>query len=607
MRVITKLLLIISFVLSGGSPIWASSLTTIDVSGNNENPTFYEELDGEWMFFHKEFLMPEHLENRLNDGTGIRIELPHLFEEHFEDSMTFGTYVAKVRIPAHYVGKTIAIYNPFQNGSYKLYADQTLISLNGKAGMNEQLEQAEMAPKVGYFEVDTNEFLVVIQLSNFHSISGGFINTPKIGDSTIVTERYNSSVISHFFVSGSIFVMGIFTFLLAYFYKNERTSYLFALFCFVVSVRSIFAVPYFYTTTIVSMPWEWGIRIDYSCTVIASVIYFIIILEWYKEYCKKWVFYAGIALSTFLLVLTLFTEPVTFQYWVNTLFNLMIVPIGYMIFMSIKVIRSRNKVSLVSLIGLGSIAIGAINDFLILNNYYQGPMIILPTVGIFVLTQVVVMSRNYANKIHETDTLNKALMVLTSSLDEKVNLRTQELQVANEKLLTLATKDALTGIANRHTFNMKIQEHFAYHKQQQLPLSLLMLDLDSFKTYNDYYGHIYGDELLQKVVMIIEQALPSEATFARYGGEEFAVILAETTREDAYKLGEKIVRTVHDARLEHLGQEIGIVTISVGGATMTAEDAYNSPSEFINVADQQLYKSKNHGRNQCTMQYNSIA
>lgn len=606
MRVITKLILIIGFVLSGGPPILADGLHTIDVSGNNENSTFYEVLDGEWMFFHEEFLMPEHIERRLTDGTGVRIELPHLFEEHYEGSMTFGTYAAKVKIPAHYVGKTIAIYNPFQYSSYKLYADQTLISLNGKAGMNKQLEQAEMAPKIGYFEVDTNEFLVVMQLSNFHSISGGYINPLKIGDSAIITERYNSNVITHFFVNGTIFVMGIFTFLLAYFYKNERISYLFALFCFVVSVRSIFAVPYFYTTTIVSMPWEWGIRIDYTCTMVASIIYFVLILEWYKEYCSKWVFYSSIALLSFLLVLTLFTEPITFQYWVNKLFSLVIVPIGYMIFMSIKVIRSGNKAALGNLVGLGIIAIGAINDFLIMKNYYQGTMIILPTVGIYILIQVVVMSKNYANKIHETDNLNKALLTLTSSLDEKVHLRTQELQAANEKLLTLATKDALTGIANRHTFNMKINEHFTYHKQQQLPLSLLMLDLDSFKKYNDYYGHIYGDELLQKVVKIIEQALPSEAIFARYGGEEFAVILAETTREEACKLGERVVRAVHDARLEHLGHDIGIVTISVGGATMTAKDAYNSPSEFINVADQQLYKSKNQGRNQCTMQYYSI-
>lgn len=607
MRIITKLLLIIGFVLSGGSPIWASSLQTIDVSDNNENPTFYEVLDGEWMFFHEEFLMPEHIEKRLNDGTGEIIELPHLFEQNYEDSMTFGTYAAKVKIPAHYVGKTIAIYNPFQSSSYKLYADKTLISQNGKVGFNKQLESAEMGPKVGYFEVDKNEFLVVMQLSNFHSISGGYINTLKIGDSAIVTERYNSSIISHFFINGSIFVMGIFTFLLAYFYKNDRTSYIFALFCFVVPVRSIFAMPYIYTTTIVSMPWEWGIRIEYSCTMIASIIYFILVLEWYKEYCSKWLFFTGIALFSFLLVLTLFTEPITFQYWVNKLFSLVIVPIGYMVFISIKVIRSGNKVALGNLVGLGIIAIGAINDFLILKNYYQGRMMILPTIGIFVLIQVVVMSRNYANKIHETDNLNKALLSLTSSLDEKVNLRTHELQVANEKLLTLATKDALTGIANRHTFNMKIQEHFAYHKQQQLPLSLLMLDLDSFKKYNDYYGHIYGDELLQNVVKIIEQALPSEAIFARYGGEEFAVILAGIKREEACKLGERVVRAVHDARLEHLGHDIGIVTVSVGGATMTSEDTYNSPSEFINVADQQLYKSKNHGRNQCTMQYDSIA
>ncbi len=174
----------------------------------------------------------------------------------------------------------------------------------------------------------------------------------------------------------------------------------------------------------------------------------------------------------------------------------------------------------------------------------------------------------------------------------------QELFRLHKELETLAVKDALTGVWNRRHFDSIFEIEWASARRAGLPLSLVMLDVDFFKQYNDRYGHGLGDECLKNVAKALEQAAVRPRDMAaRIGGEEFALILPETDAEAARKIAERCLRSVENLKVPHEGSAIGaFVTVSMGLATITPSAETNS-KHFIEAADKLLYKAKQNGRN----------
>lgn len=165
----------------------------------------------------------------------------------------------------------------------------------------------------------------------------------------------------------------------------------------------------------------------------------------------------------------------------------------------------------------------------------------------------------------------------------------------------LSIMDEVTGAYNRRYFDMVLEEEWKRSMREYTPVSLVMVDLDFFKAYNDKFGHQMGDVCLYSLTKIISGQLKRAADFiARYGGEEFAVVLPNTNAENARLLAERIRRSVEEARIQAANDSVSPwVTISVGVATTTAE--FNQSSAvLIKAADQAMYKSKQAGRNRVT-------
>jgi len=170
-----------------------------------------------------------------------------------------------------------------------------------------------------------------------------------------------------------------------------------------------------------------------------------------------------------------------------------------------------------------------------------------------------------------------------------------------DKLEFMSAVDALTGVANRRRFDEYLDQEWRRGNRNEYPLSLLMIDIDHFKSYNDTYGHQQGDECLRNVAHEIQQHLrrPSDMV-ARYGGEEFSIILPDTPLDAALALADRIRSGVENLNIEHSGSETyGHITISVGAATKVPTDDHSMIS-FIEAADKNLYTSKNGGRNRIT-------
>ena len=180
----------------------------------------------------------------------------------------------------------------------------------------------------------------------------------------------------------------------------------------------------------------------------------------------------------------------------------------------------------------------------------------------------------------------------------ELRLSQQQLMEKNRELERLTNVDGLTGLSNRRYFDEYMEREWKRAIRSQEPLSILMVDVDHFKQYNDTYGHIAGDDVLRKVADTFKQGCRRPADLAaRYGGEEFAVILPETPFAELQPTAEKLCHAVEALSLPHSASTAGkCVTVSVGGATAVPqrEDSF---SLLVDAADKSLYEAKRSGRN----------
>lgn len=193
-----------------------------------------------------------------------------------------------------------------------------------------------------------------------------------------------------------------------------------------------------------------------------------------------------------------------------------------------------------------------------------------------------------------TDTLAAqrwALQETNLNLEHQVEVRTQELQEANQMLERLARQDALTGLNNRRAADERLLEEFQRWGRSGATYALLLMDIDFFKRVNDTYGHKEGDRVLQHVAELLRRQVRSTDFLARFGGEEFLALLPDTDREGAQVMAEKLRAQVEASPLEPVGR----VTLSIGLALIKVGDT--DPEAALRRADAALYRAKGAGRN----------
>ena len=173
---------------------------------------------------------------------------------------------------------------------------------------------------------------------------------------------------------------------------------------------------------------------------------------------------------------------------------------------------------------------------------------------------------------------------------KKLRQQSNMLQDVNSKLTELAAVDGLTQLRNRRSFEERLEDETRRWRRHGTDVSLILLDIDHFKTYNDTYGHPRGDEVLRAVGQLLRTSLRAADFAARYGGEEFAIILPNTNRAGSLVVAEQLRRAIEGATWEERP-----ITASVGVATMSEE--VSTPELLVDQADRALYRSKEAGRN----------
>lgn len=214
-------------------------------------------------------------------------------------------------------------------------------------------------------------------------------------------------------------------------------------------------------------------------------------------------------------------------------------------------------------------------------------------------SNVYIWLETVAKAVRNGNNLESILLItrdITSRKEQAIAL-----EESNQILHRLSMLDGLTEIPNRRYFDTKLAEEWDYSKRTGIPFSIILLDIDYFKKYNDEYGHLEGDDCLRRVASLLNNTLKRPRDFvARYGGEEFIVILPETDADGAMIVAEHLRSNIRAENIPHINSKIDrYVTVSLGCATIIPTDM-DTPEEVVEMADKALYKSKQTGRNRVT-------
>jgi sensor histidine kinase YesM len=403
----------------------SDSLGVIDIKNNRQSEGLYSTLDGEWHFFEKALMTPDEVKGQLRKGKGRTVTLPSSFQAQSGEINSFGTYSVVIKIPEEFVGETLAIHIPYQYSAYRFFVEQSEIAWNGVVGKDSASHISEMSPRTGYFIAESEEVQLTLQVSSFDHIRGGFENSIYFGEASVVSKKFNTNMITTLFMNGSIFIIGLFMVLFALYRRKEHVFFIFGLFAMIISVRAIFTVPFYYTLIFIDMSWLWGTRLEYILTEATSMIYVILLWKWHEQEFSKKVMYSLVVVHSTLIVATLFTQPVFFQALFFKVFYLAIPTFFYVLYVIYRSIRNSNQNAKVNLIGMGLIFMAFFNDFAIGQNWYQSIPLMLPAVGVYVIIHVILMSKNFAESVRQTEQQNKQLLALNSS-NEKLAVKLQK-------------------------------------------------------------------------------------------------------------------------------------------------------------------------------------
>lgn len=474
----------------------------------------------------------------------------------------------------------------------------------GEISQTPAQQVTEKAPKIASFVPKSEYFSLSIQVSNYTHLHGGLEKPLRIGLSSTINRQFMAQMMSIAMVCGAVLGLGLFTIMFSIFrgaaQRNSRSIFIFGIFIIFLALHNLFSAPYPYTI-FTDIGWLLGSRLEYLFTFLA-VFFFITYMHLFNpRYLKHAIYYVGIGLLMLNIAVTLLSAPEVFQRLAiySSIYGLVVG--GNFIYGFYQTLSQRFAYSRLTLCAVFFLCVTVLNDYLLLLNVIESIHLSFISTSLYALLIMFQQSRHYAHQTCHTEQLNNELLGLNSSLDQKVRERTEQLHQLNSKLEQQVNIDALTEAFNRRALNHEIQRRFdlLVHEPQHR-LAFAMIDVDYFKNYNDYYGHLKGDEILRQLVATIQAVLPENGYLARYGGEEFAILLSGLSSEAVDEILEQVLYAVRDQQLEHLNRADlkKYVTVSIGVAYRDATHYFSDIHALMKTADQYLYDAKIAGRDQ---------
>lgn len=546
-------------------------------------------LDGSWYYFPEQ-LQLDHFHQ------GLEVELPNSFATLSGKVSDHGTFTQKFSLPEHAIGEPVAIYIPYQYGAYELFINDELRLKVGTVGL-ENIHQTEMTPKLASFVSDQAEFSLSFRVSSYQHIRGGLENSMWIGYEQPIRQILYKNVLLTTWISGMLVMIALFMVLFALYRLRQggkNISLLFlGLFILCFSLRTFFAVPFSYTL-FTSIGWVWGTRFEYLLTELVCLFFLTYLFLGLRHFVHAKVYYLLSTIILINIVVTLTQQPIVFQNFFFKTFTFSLLLFLNVLYGAYRIYREKRAFSKVNAAAVFVVLCTFFHDLLLGMNAIDSVEIAFYTACLYFIIVTIQLSRDYAIQSDRAISSNCELKRLNQSLDQQVIERTAKVVELNEQLQQQLKRDTLTGAYNRFALNETLKERFEHAKTAQNCLVFFMLDVDYFKAYNDNYGHLKGDDVLRRLVEILQAQLPEYGFLARYGGEEFSMVLSLENVAQAQVFAEQCLHAILQAQIPHAYRldDLAVVSVSIGGAVLVNSEAGETVIDLMKAADANLYKAK---------------
>lgn len=581
-------------------------------------------LDGDWAFYWNQLLEPANIDQ----GTlSAYVPFPSSWNKYqIDDEKIPGSGYATYRLKFTAADNQIlALKIPKVRTAYKLFINGEPITTVGTIGTTRETMVPKYQPQVVAFNAVSGENEIVLEVSNFYRPSGGLLNSIQLGgESQLLTIRY-FGLTYELFLFGALMMMGVYHLALFCFRRKDRAPLYFGLFCTLVAIRTLFIGEAFLFSFFQNLNFE----IIYKVQTLSFYLGVPLILMFFRSILPQ--YFNPLIVRTTQIIAGAYTLVVLFTpTWIAAIINPLyqiwtVLMIVYLFAMLIKIALHREKNSgLIILGGLFLIATCLMdiitlspwisdNWLSFLQTIFQGDANSSTGQLIFAVLYSLLLAKTFTESLEQRTVMSEQLAEMNDHLDELVAQRTRELTASNDQieqqnyelelinheLQRLSLRDPLTELWNRRKYDETIVMEWNRCLRQHRPISLLFIDVDYFKNYNDLYGHVAGDATLIKIGNTLRTALSRPTDMVvRYGGEEFIVLLAETDKEEALSNAHRLLKKVEALAIPHEGSVVkNCITVSIGVATLLP-DHHSRHEDLVKMADEALYQAKSNGRNQ---------
>jgi diguanylate cyclase (GGDEF)-like protein len=499
-------------------------------------------LTGTWEFYPQQLLTSEQLETVRKPGDlgGTYIDVPSLWDEHMpdEDASGYGTYRILLELPP---GRTFALGLKSIYTSYTLFINGEQTYRVGEPSEISSTYQPAFLPSVISFASGSGNVELIFHVANFNHAKGGILQEVILGRPEIISRIFSLETGITLFLAGLLVLTGLF---MVTFYGSENSNsglLYFAAFCMLIALRATMDGTVAFMQLLPGTPYVFHMKIEYL-TISIGLFCFAFYSERAFPYALDRMSSMIVGIPSIAYTLLIILAPAALFTSQLTLFGLVIGFYG--LYWVVQMLRSHLKKeadSFIPMVGGLVLLITVINDLIYYTNLSESLFhltIDLTPIGLlfFVLTHSFDFSLQYFNAL-------KAAKEFTGRLEKKVQQRTVELEQLNERLLTMATVDELTGVRNRAALEQRSEEEHKSGKSG--PYSILYADLDNFKYYNDTYSHDAGDMILETFSRLLKDLCiafgqTGDEVF-RMGGDEFVILLPDRDQQGAQRCAGRIL------------------------------------------------------------------
>lgn len=577
-------------------------------------------LDGEWKFYWQQLLAPSDLKQ--NHETSLAT-IPGVWngnQLYSTDAKLppdgYATYSLTFNIDQP--SQQLSILLPHISTSYNIWINGKQLSSIGTVGTTTNSAFPQYATQELQFETQAGANNIVIQVANFTNLFGGINSSIYLGTPQQIQLLDRKNLTIDVLLIGSLIIMGIYHFTLFTSRKKDFSAFHFGLLCLIIGLRTAVTSQRYILTLFPDLPWELLTKIEYLTYYLGTITIIRFLYSLYPTKPMQKLIKFSLPIVLFFSLLVVFTDVKVYGKY-SDFFDLYILAGSAIIFYSLWLARKKFFFyALIFTYGFIILLVTVINDLLQYKNILHTPLLLPFGLLTFMSCQAFILCLRFTNAFRLVEAMsislknkNKKLRQLyieqkksteiisswNQKLEETVSARTKALEEANNKLLELSFLDGLTKIANRRHFDEVLEKEWFRSCRSQLPLSVIIFDIDFFKLYNDHYGHLSGDECLKKVAKTASACIKRSCDLAaRYGGEEFVFLLPNTNLDGAIKVAERLRQGIENLNIEHVKSPKNKITCSVGVATLIADKAL-LPTEILALADKNLYKAKDSGRN----------